>query len=57
MPWVFYSLFTFVKSVKIVSEVVGRQQTPDSYNFDIHTLLHVGDLERYAGQCPPLLYL
>lgn len=33
---VVYSLLTFVKSVRIVLEVVGRQQTPDSCHFDIH---------------------
>lgn len=38
---VVYSLFIFVKSVRIVPEVIGRQQTPDSCNFDIHTLLHL----------------
>lgn len=37
---VVYSLLTFVKSVRIVLEVAGRQQTPDSCHFDIRTLLH-----------------
>lgn len=36
-----YSLFTFGKSVRIVPEAVGRQQTPNSCGFDIHTLLHL----------------
>lgn len=34
---VVYSLFTFGKRVRIVPEVVGRQQTPNSCGFDIHT--------------------
>lgn len=38
---VVYSLLTFVKSVRIVVEVVGRQQTPDSCHFDIRILLHL----------------
>lgn len=54
---VVYSLFVFVKSVRIVPEVIGRQQTPDSCDFDIHTLLHLGELERCMGQCLLFLYL
>lgn len=52
-----YKFLHFCKEYKIVPEVFGRQQTLDSCNFDIHTLLHLQDLERYVGQCPPLLYL